>query len=752
MRDDSPLFSGLTESNNSPVHPKVGRPIVLFGVLGLALLTLSGAHFLALTDFPYASGLGTTILIGLMVGLGGLYWYERRRTAVLLKKHESMLRAMELRYQENSRLLETTLAHMYQGLVVVGVDGNVIIHNKRAEEYSGVTHEQFRFPAPAREIFREQFRTGEFGPNGSLMPEDVRKFFLEGIGTLPRSYIRKRPNGTVLEVRSEPMPGGGIVQSYTDITELVRAKEAAEAGARAKSVFLATMSHEIRTPLNGVLGMASLLREGQLNPEQRRNVDAITSCGDALLHIINDILDLSKLEAGMMEIENEPFDLPALIASAVDVTRAAAASKGISVEVHADPDLPRIIRGDRNRLRQAMLNLLSNAVKFTEIGQVVLRAKRGTPADHLRIEVVDTGIGIEDEARDRLFKEFSQVDASISRRFGGTGLGLAITQRIVQAMQGRIGLDSEPGRGSCFWFEIPLAAAPDAVLTEDRPILEKRSLPVPVSAIAAGELTLSGQPGTGWRILVVEDMPVNQMVARGLLEARGHSADVAADGLEAIAKAEANDYDLILMDMQMPRMDGLEATRLIRARGGKLAMVPIVAMTANAFGSDQAACAQAGMNDFVSKPIDAERLREALDRVMSGRCAPAKQVQDIATAFNASPLEALRQQLGAAAVEDVIECCKLEMPLLLRRVDACLEQSAVDELDDLLRPLEGALTNLGFIAAVDYCRAQGEQLAAGKQPDADLVKVLARLLEDGWRMIDAIVADSKATEPLASAA
>ncbi|MEA2842135.1 MAG: two-component system, sensor histidine kinase, partial [Methylobacteriaceae bacterium] len=324
MRNNSNLFSGLNESSGPQIRPKVGQPLVLFAILGAAALVLCGTHFLALTGLPYASGLGTGILLALILGLGGLYWQERRRAAVLLQKHESLLRATELRYQENSRLLETTLAHMYQGLVVVGVDGNVIIHNKRAEEYSGVTHEQFRFPAPAREIFREQLVIGEFGPDGSLMPEDVRKFFLEGIGTLPRSYIRKRPNGTVLEVRTEPMPGGGIVQSYTDITELVRAKEQAEAGARAKSIFLATMSHEIRTPLNGVLGMASLLRQGQLTPEQRRNVDAITSCGDALLHIINDILDLSKLEAGMMEIESEAFDLPLLIKSAVDVTRGAA--------------------------------------------------------------------------------------------------------------------------------------------------------------------------------------------------------------------------------------------------------------------------------------------------------------------------------------------------------------------------------------------------------------------------------------------
>ena len=751
MKDGSPLFSGLTESDRSPARLKVARASVLLGILGFALLLLSGAHLLALTDIPYASHFGTAVSIGLMVILVGLYWLERRQVAILLTKHESMLRATESRYQENSRLLETTLGHMYQGLVVVGVDGNVIVHNKRAEEYSGVTHEQFRFPAPAREIFQEQLRIGEFGPDGCLMPEDVRKFFLEGIGTLPRSYVRKRPNGTVLEVRSEPMPGGGIVQSYTDITELVRAKEAAEAAGRAKSIFLATMSHEIRTPLNGVLGMASLLREGALTPEQRRNVDAITSCGDALLHIINDILDLSKLEAGMMEIENEPFDLPSLIASTIDMTRAAAANKGIGLEVHADPDLPRTIRGDRNRLRQALLNLMSNAVKFTEIGQVVLRARRAR-AGKLRIEVIDTGIGIADEARDRLFKEFSQVDASISRRFGGTGLGLAITQRIVQAMNGQIGVDSEPGKGSCFWFEIPVVAAPDAVLAPVDPASRERSLPVPVSAIAPAHVAAAPRPATGWRILVAEDMAVNQMVARGLLEARGHSVDVAADGAEAVSKADAQEYDLILMDMQMPQVDGLEATRMIRARGGRLAAVPIVAMTANAFGSDQAACIEAGMTDFLAKPIDADKLGQALDRVMSGRSRATRQIQAPGPAFDPAIVDALGRQLGAGAVQDIVRCCRLELPPLMQQLESCLARDARGDSADVLHSLGNGLTSLGFVAAADYCRMQCKQMAAGHAPDSGLIEILDRLLKEGWQICDALVAASQASEPLASAA
>jgi CheY-like chemotaxis protein/nitrogen-specific signal transduction histidine kinase len=551
------------------------------------------------------------------------------------------------------------------------------------------------------------------------------------------------------------MPGGGLVQSYTDITELVRAKEAAEAGARAKSIFLATMSHEIRTPLNGVLGMASLLRQGRLTPDQRRNVDAITSCGDALLHIINDILDLSKLEAGMMEIESTAFDLPALINSAVEVARGTAATKGIRLELHAAPDLPRVVVGDRHRLRQALLNLLSNAVKFTEAGGVVLRAGRGDPQGQLRIEVSDTGIGIPEEARDRLFKEFSQVDASISRRFGGTGLGLAITQRIINAMNGRIGVDSVPGEGSCFWFEIPIVAAPETALAEGRagPRVEARQarralLQAPQSDVAhAGER----MSDVRWRVLVAEDMVVNQMVARGLLEARGHHVDVAADGAEAIAKVEANAYDLILMDMQMPRMDGLEATRLIRARGGELADIPIIAMTANAFGSDQNACLAAGMNDFVAKPVNAESLYEALDRIMSGRSAPAEaRSEDTSTEFNPAAIEALLRDLGASAVEDILETFRLEVPPMIDTLERDFAQTTPAELAGRLQSLRSALISVGLTAAAALCRRQIEDVAAGGRADAQIVSTLREQVRKGLRQCEAIVAEAEASGRLAA--
>jgi signal transduction histidine kinase/CheY-like chemotaxis protein len=747
-------YSGAGKSRN---HLRVlFVPGVILALGGMLLTQILGPSRLDLLTMPLATALVVS-LATLATQVFRARYSAKTGHQILAEaqaKYKARADLTEAQYSAKSDLLEITLAHMNQGITFVDSKGDILIFNKRAVEYAGIDDEAFILPANVRDIFQAQLEVGEFGPGGDLLPLEVRNFLMQGVGQMPKSYVRRRPNGTVLEVRTERLPSGGMVQSYTDITELVRAKEAAEAGAKAKSIFLATMSHEIRTPLNGVLGMASLLREGQLSPDQRRNVDAITSCGDALLHIINDILDLSKLEAGMMEIENEPFDLPALINSGLDMTRGAATTKGIAIAVEVDPELPRIIRGDRNRLRQAMLNLMSNAVKFTEVGKVVLRATRVVPSGQLRIEVSDTGIGIPDEARDRLFKEFSQVDASISRRFGGTGLGLAITHRIIKAMNGRIGLDSEPGKGSCFWFEIPVVAAPDAIVSADPAASKTRMLPMPVSAIGveSNSLPPATRPETGWRILIAEDMVVNQMVARGLLEARGHDVDVALDGVEAIAKAEANDYDLIFMDMQMPRMDGLEATRAIRARGGKLASMPIVAMTANAFGSDQAACMEAGMTDFLAKPIDADKLRDVVERVMSGRAVPAKEVSEVGAAFNPRPLDALRQQLGAGAVEDIIHCCRTEVPPLLQQLERCVARNALGEIDDYLCALRSALGSVGFVAAAHYCRTQSEALAAGQPTDAELVAVLDRLIEEGWAICDAFVTSAKANEPLASAA
>ena len=522
---------------------------------------------------------------------------------------------------------------------------------------------------------------------------------------MPKSYVRRRPNGTVLQVQIEPLPSGGMVQSYTDITELVAAKEAAEAGARAKSAFLATMSHEIRTPLNGVLGMAALLRRSGLSSEQIECVETIPSCGDALLGIIDDTLSFSKLETGMVEIEQVPFGLARLVNSAVRVSLGGAQAKGLELAFELDPDLPPFVRGDEKRIRQVLLNLLSNAVKFTPHGSVRLRVggsqESGEP--RLRFAVTDTGIGIPDSAKGRLFKEFSQGDASINRRFGGTGLGLAISKRLIEAMGGVIGVISAPGTGSTFWFEIPLQAAEEAP--------------------AGTEQAANGQDAeTALRILVVEDMAVNQKVAKGMLRSLGHMVDIAEDGEAALAKVQSRPYDLIFMDMQMPRMNGLEATAAIRAleEGGK--SIPIVAMTANVFATDRDTCLAGGMDDFVGKPINVPDLAAAIARASAN--AP-KRAQTLPSGpptieFDQTQFEALAEHIGADELRSIIDGFLEDTGRLLEQVERAADRQQNDERARLLESLREAAAVLGFSQAAYECREAARSLA-------DTAAALARI-------------------------
>ncbi|MEK0083016.1 PAS domain-containing protein [Benzoatithermus flavus] len=371
----------------------------------------------------------------------------------------------------------------------------------------------------------------------------------------------------------------------------------AEAADRAKSAFLAMMSHEIRTPLTAVLGFADLLAKAPLADEHRNHVRIIQDTGRALLTILNDILDFSKLEAGKLELELRPLELGALLTDVMAATRLLAGEKGLDFRLEIAPELPASVLADSVRLRQLLSNLLSNAVKFTEHGSVTLRARvLGTDGHVLtvRIEVEDTGIGIGEAEQQRLFNAFEQADQSISRRFGGTGLGLAIARRLTELMGGRIGVTSTPGIGSTFWVELPFS------LSAASPRAETAIADQPQAMV---------QPA---RVLVVDDVATNRQLIAALLKALGHVVTLAVDGEEAIAKAEAEDFDLILMDVNMPKLDGLSAARAIRAGQGRNARTPIVALTANTFPEEIAACRAAGMNGHLAKPIDRRSLSAML--------------------------------------------------------------------------------------------------------------------------------------------
>ncbi|MBO2453451.1 MASE1 domain-containing protein [Actinomadura barringtoniae] len=413
-----------------------------------------------------------------------------------------------------------------------------------------------------------------------------------------QGVVQRNQDGELVRVRGI---GLDVTVRKAIEDELAAARDQAVEASRLKSAFLATMSHEIRTPLNGVIGLAHALLAGPLDTEQRRRADGIRDAGESLLAISNDILDLSKIEAGALVLDDRAFDPVATVQEAVALFEAAAADKGLTLQVRAWRSESGWVRGDRTRVRQVVLNLVSNAVKFTSEGEIIVAVGLTEPPEDpartsIRIEVRDTGEGIPPDVQARLFEPFVQADASTTRRHGGTGLGLAISRRLATAMGGDLTAFSAPGEGTTFRFTLALPhAPPPAVATPDR---------------AAGDRPAAGAARA--RILLVEDNALNQMVAREVLTSLGYRFDVASDGVQAVELTRTRRYQAILMDCQMPVMDGYTATRAIRRRDRD--HTPIIALSASVFAEDRQRCLAAGMDDFIAKPFDLNELAATLAR------------------------------------------------------------------------------------------------------------------------------------------
>ncbi len=606
---------------------------------------------------------------------------------VLHDQTESRRREYEL--YENTALRQAITDAALDAIVITDEDGVIQEFNPNAELLFGYPKDEAVGLKIADAIVPARYRDAH---NAGM-----RRYLTEGsirvIGKrVEIEAIKQNGEEFPVELTVLPVRAGGrllFTANIRDITDrrraqdqLRNAKEAAEAASRAKSEFLAAMSHEIRTPLNGVLGVLTLLSDTDLDVEQRRLLKTAYASGQNLFTLISDVLDLSKIEAGRMEKEFVDFNPVAAACEAVDLAEATASQKSIDLRLKVVGEIP-VVRSDQAMVRQILTNLVSNAVKFTDEGSVIISVRH--EEDRLRYEVADTGIGIAEEHQAGLFEKFSQVDPSLRRRYGGTGLGLAICRELVRQLGGDIGLVSEAGVGSSFWFEIPVEKSAKA--PED----------LPPRFEAAPRMSIDA------RILLAEDSQTNALVAKGFLSAVGARVDVATNGLEVLEATENRSYDLIIMDVSMPDMDGVEATQALRARSGWTRTAPIIALTANASREDRRRCLDAGMDAFLTKPIERSKLLLGVQNALLEKARPeADGAAATAVPQTEAPrcasfdCDAIRRDFSdlPELFASILDAFKDELAGRLARAEAALEAGEPEAAGKEGHGLKGAAANV----------------------------------------------------------
>ena len=587
--------------------------------------------------------------------------------AMARRQRRGLTRAQEI--------MNAALQNIDQGLGMIDRDGRILVLNQRATELLGIPAE-FTAGDPLAKVLDWQ-RDADLFEEG--VPIESLRDRASDSDAHPPIYRRMRTTGAILEVRTQELADGSMVRTFADVTawkkaqeDLTAARDAAEAAMRARAQFLAVMSHEIRTPLNGIIGTADLMSHDALTPQQQNFTRIIQESSRHLLTLVNDVLDFSRIDRGQIEIEAIPFEPRAVLSEVIAMLTPRAVVRGLQLTWGASDAVPGRVIGDPHRLRQVLLNLIGNAKKFTQVGGIDVRMTATHAADapdaawKLRWQIADTGIGMSAGAMRHLFQEFTQVDGSIARRFGGTGLGLAISRRLVEAMGGSISVQSTPGVGSTFTFDIRVRAAS----TE--------------TATAAGDTA----PLPPMAVLLAEDDLVNRIVASGMLEKLGCSVTIAEDGSRALEAVQQHDFDLVVMDVMMPNMDGLAATRAIRSLPVQKRAIPIIGVTANAFESDEAACRAAGMNGFVSKPVTLDRLAAAITRAFARRKPAAAAVsalpQPSSDTSKASPswLAQLAEALGQETVDRMVAAFREGAP---NQIAAMHAQAADNDSQGLLR-------------------------------------------------------------------
>ena len=600
----------LTEDRFAVSRGRIWRDgmLVLAIILGIGMLVLefqlkpAARALRELTEYSQALEQGRS---GTAISESGVREFEilaaamQRAAAELTERSEAARAASER--------LTTAIEALDEGFVIYDRDDRLVMCNQRYREYYRLTADLIVPGVSFETLIREGARRGQYPDARGRISEWVAER-LEAHRSANSMIEQLLDDGRCLRISERRTPDGGVVGFRFDITELNEAREKAERANKAKSEFLANMSHEVRTPLAGIIGMIDLVQQTRLTEEQRGYVALAGSAATSLLEIVNDILDISKIESVGLDLVEVPFTLEQSLGDTLRTLRLRAESKQIEFLYHDNTELDVDLVGDPGRLRQIILNLVGNAIKFTEKGSIVVTAQVIEHADGravLLFSVRDSGIGIPPEQHERIFQPFAQADGSTSRTYGGTGLGLAICKRLVDAMNGLIWIESEPGKGSEFCFTVPFGLAARVAMQSE-----------------ISREPMANNLQRGLRILVVEDHNINRLIANRLLTKHGHDVLEAETGFDALALIEQEPIDLILMDLQMPGMSGFEAVERMRQMPAPVCDTPVIALTANALSGDREQCLASGMQGYVSKPFKAATLLDEIGRVIAAHPVP----------------------------------------------------------------------------------------------------------------------------------